>query len=244
MATVDRISQHSLNRASGRNDPSPPKVGCCHEMDRPQPQIQRSRRPCSVGRTRLARIRVLWRAPPVRRRGSVRAAAGVCRDSHSTDPGSDHRSDAGADLAATESSSSDHKRAPNTEHRGATSAATTASAVPVTTTPAIVTEFNGTFVGRDHPTSGTAIVLGDGSGQRFLRFEEFETDNGPDLNVYLVNSSAGGVDDFIDLGNLKGNIGDQNYEIPADADLETYDTVLIWCVRFASPFGEATLTPS
>ena len=125
-----------------------------------------------------------------------------------------------------------------------TTAVTTASAVPVMTTPAIITEFNGTFVGRDHPTSGTAIVLGDGSGQRFLRFEEFETDNGPDLNVYLVNSSAGGVDDFIDLGNLKGNIGDQNYEIPADADLETYDTVLIWCVRFASPFGEAALTPS
>ena len=119
-----------------------------------------------------------------------------------------------------------------------------APAVPVTTTPAIVTEFSGTFAGRDHPTSGNTIVLGDGSGQRFLRFEEFETDNGPDLNVYLVNSSAGGVDDFIDLGNLKGNIGDQNYEIPADADLETYDTVLIWCVRFASPFGEATLTPS
>ncbi len=112
---------------------------------------------------------------------------------------------------------------------------------PGTTAPAIVTEFSGTFVGRDHPTSGDALVLGDGSGQRFLRFEQFETDNGPDLNVYLVNSSAGGVDDFIDLGNLKGNLGDQNYELPADADLTVYDTVLIWCVRFSSPFGEATL---
>ncbi len=119
--------------------------------------------------------------------------------------------------------------------------ATTAPVVPVTTVPAIVTEYSGTFVGRDHPTSGNAFVLGDGSGQRFLRFEEFETDNGPDLNVYLVNSSAGGVDDFIDLGNLKGNIGDQNYEVPAGADLAVYDTVLIWCVRFSSPFGEATL---
>jgi hypothetical protein len=110
-----------------------------------------------------------------------------------------------------------------------------------TTQPQILTEYSGSFVGRDHPTSGTANVLGDGSGQRFLRFEEFETDNGPDLNVYLVNSSAGGVSDFIDLGNLKGNIGDQNYEIPANADLDVYDTVLIWCVRFSSPFGEATL---
>lgn len=121
---------------------------------------------------------------------------------------------------------------------------TTAPVAPVATTPAIVTEYAGSFVGRNHPTSGTAIVLGDGSGQRFVRFEEFETDNGPDLNVYLVNSSAGGVNDFIDLGNLKGNIGDQNYEIPPEVDLDVYDTVLIWCVRFASPFGEATLAPT
>ncbi len=121
------------------------------------------------------------------------------------------------------------------------------SAEPAASTspaPAIVTEYRGTFVGRNHPTSGNAIVLGDGSGQRFVRFETFETDNGPDLNVYLVNSAAGGVDDFIDLGNLKGNIGDQNYEIPADVDLAVYDTVLIWCVRFSSAFGEAALMPA
>lgn len=120
-----------------------------------------------------------------------------------------------------------------------------AVAAPATTAvlePVIVTEYTGSFVGRDHPTSGNAIVLGDGSGQRFLRFEAFETDNGPDLNVYLVNSSAGGVDDFVDLGDLTGNIGDQNYEIPVGTDLGVYDTVLIWCVRFSSPFGDATLT--
>jgi hypothetical protein len=122
--------------------------------------------------------------------------------------------------------------------------ATAEPVVPVTSAPAIATEYSGTFVGRNHPTSGNAIVLGDGSGQRFLRFEAFETDNGPDLNVYLVNSSVGGVDDFIDLGNLKGNIGDQNYEIPREVDLDVHDTVLIWCVRFASAFGEATLVPT
>ena len=60
--------------------------------------------------------------------------------------------------------------------------------------------------------------------------------------MYLVNSSAGGVDEFIDLGKLKGNRGEQNYEIPADVDLDVYDTVLIWCVRFSSPFGEARLS--
>jgi hypothetical protein len=118
--------------------------------------------------------------------------------------------------------------------------------VPVTTVaePVIVTEYSGSFVGRDHPTSGSAVVLGDGSGQRFLRFESFETDNGPDLNVYLVNSSAGGVNEFVDLGDLAGNIGEQNYEIPVGTDLGVYDTVLIWCVRFSSPFGEASLSAS
>ena len=122
--------------------------------------------------------------------------------------------------------------------------AATVPVAPVASQPEIVNEYNGSFVARDHPTSGNAIVLGDGTGQRFLRFEEFKTDNGPDVNVYLVNSSAGGVDDFIDLGDLKGNIGDQNYEIPPEADLDVYDTVLIWCVRFSSPFGEATLAPT
>jgi hypothetical protein len=114
--------------------------------------------------------------------------------------------------------------------------------IPTAAEPAIVTEYSGSFVGRDHPTSGSAIVLGDGSGQRFLRFESFETDNGPDLNVYLVNGSAGGVNDFVDLGDLKGNVGEQNYEIPLGTDLGVYDTVLIWCVRFSSPFGEAVLS--
>lgn len=120
--------------------------------------------------------------------------------------------------------------------------ATTGPDPATATTP--TTEFSGTFVSREHPTTGRAIVLGNGTGQRFLRFESFETDNGPDLNVYLVNSSAGGVDDVIDLGDLKGNVGDQNYEIPAGVDLAVHDTVLLWCVRFSSPFGEASLAPA
>ncbi|CAB4585980.1 MAG: hypothetical protein F2534_17580 [Actinobacteria bacterium] len=113
-----------------------------------------------------------------------------------------------------------------------------------TSADGVVTEFSGSFVGLDHPTSGQAIVLGNGTGQRFLRLEAFETDNGPDLDVYLVNSAAGGVEDAIVLGDLKGNIGDQNYEIPEGVDLSVYDTVVVWCVRFSSPFGEATLAPA
>lgn len=102
----------------------------------------------------------------------------------------------------------------------------------------------GDFVSRDHPTSGTATVIGGADGNRFLRFEQFETDNGPDLKVYLVNSSTGDVSDYVSLGGLKGNIGDQNYEVPADVDLAVYDTVLIWCERFSAPFGEASLVVS
>lgn len=119
-------------------------------------------------------------------------------------------------------------------------AATEPAAEPEATQ--VVAEAVGTFVGDAHPTSGTATVLGNGTGQRFLRFEEFATDNGPDLNVYLVDSSTGDVSDYVDLGDLRGNIGDQNYEIPADVDLDRYDTVVIWCVRFGVAFGSAPLT--
>ncbi|MCP5025715.1 MAG: DM13 domain-containing protein [Actinomycetia bacterium] len=114
--------------------------------------------------------------------------------------------------------------------------------------PEVVTVAEGRFVDRSHPTSGRAVVLNDGTEQRFLRFEDFETDNGPDLNVYLTRSGAdadasefGAAGDFVDLGDLKGNVGPQNYEIPADVDLEEFDTVVIWCVRFGVAFGAVDL---
>ena len=113
--------------------------------------------------------------------------------------------------------------------------------------PQIIVEASGSFVDRSHPTEGSALVLGDSSGQRFLRFEDFRTDNGPDLNVYLsaapTDAPAGEFDnDFVDLGDLKGNVGSQNYEIPVGLDLDHYSTVAIWCVRFGVVFGVAELT--
>ena len=109
----------------------------------------------------------------------------------------------------------------------------------------------GAFVPRSHPGEGIAKVLNDGTDQRFLRFEDFRTDNGPDLNVYLTkadaNADAGDFDssgDFIDLGNLKGNVGPQNYEIPVDVDLAEFDTVVVWCVRFSVAFTAADLAPA
>lgn len=120
--------------------------------------------------------------------------------------------------------------------------APTDASPPASSEPTILVEAAGSFssLGR-YTTVGTASVLGDGSGQRFLRFEDFETSNGPDLRVYLVNSSAPGVSDHVDLGELRGNIGSQNYEIPVGLDLTIYDTVMIWCERFSSGFGEALL---
>lgn len=121
--------------------------------------------------------------------------------------------------------------------------------MPMDDAPEIVVEAAGTFIDRSHPAVGVAEVLGDGTGQRFLRFEDFATDNGPDLNVYLSTADpdapAGEFDDeFIDLGDLKGNIGPQNYEIPADVDLSRFKTVVIWCVRFGVAFGAAELMAS
>jgi hypothetical protein len=118
---------------------------------------------------------------------------------------------------------------------------------PEIATSEVLTEARGLFVDRSHPTSGRALVLSDGTDQRFLRFEDFETDNGPDLNVYLSTAApdapAGEFDDdFVDLGDLKGNIGPQNYEIPPGVELGRYSTVVIWCVRFRVAFGAAALS--
>jgi hypothetical protein len=112
----------------------------------------------------------------------------------------------------------------------------------------VVTLVEGAFVDRSHPGTGVAKVLNDGSEQRFLRFDPFETDNGPDLFVYLTRADAAadaaafGVDgDFVNLGRLKGNVGEQNYEIPVDVDLADFGTVVVWCDRFSVAFTAADL---
>ena len=104
--------------------------------------------------------------------------------------------------------------------------------------PEILTLASGQFAGTSrYDVSGDALVLNDGSAQRFLRFENFDSSNGPDLKVYLRAADG----DFVSLGELKGNIGNQNYEIPEDVDLSVFDTVEIWCERFGVGFGSATL---
>ena len=117
---------------------------------------------------------------------------------------------------------------------------------PMPVAPQIVTLVSGEFMSRSHPTEGRVLVLNDGSEQRFLRFENFRTDNGPDLNVWLSSAPPDAsvrdfLNDWIDLGDLKGNVGAQNYEIPPSVDLDHYSTVLVWCVRFSVAFGSAGL---
>ena len=105
----------------------------------------------------------------------------------------------------------------------------------------------GRFHTNAHETHGLATIYRLPDGRRVLRLTEFATSNGPDVRVYLV--AAGDVQSedaakqagFVDLGALKGNIGDQNYDVPAGIDLSSYRAVSIWCRRFSVNFGAAPL---
>lgn len=109
----------------------------------------------------------------------------------------------------------------------------------------ISTTYSGTFVGVNdgiHNAEGMAIVIRLDDSNMILRLENFKAANGPDLYVYLATDKS--ASDFVDLGRLKGNIGNQNYEIPEGTDFTRYDTVLIWCKAFSVLFGSAELEPS
>lgn len=100
----------------------------------------------------------------------------------------------------------------------------------------------GAFETRAHSSRGTAAVVDLADGGSKLTFTDFATDNGPDLRVYLVR--GGDVDDFVDLGRLKGNVGNQQYAIPNGTDVGAYSTVVIWCRAFSVSFAEAKLRAS
>lgn len=101
-----------------------------------------------------------------------------------------------------------------------------------------------------HRASGVAAVLETPLGDRLLRFTEFQVTNGPDLKVWLTtardpaDSAAVKAGQFVSLGPLKGNIGDQTYVLPADLDLAAYPSVVIWCERFGVLFATATPDPA
>jgi len=107
----------------------------------------------------------------------------------------------------------------------------------------------GKFHGKVHKTEGRATIYQEADGKLVLRLTKFKTSNGPDVHVILV-ATTDAMDDAnflkdntekLELGKLKGNEGDQNYEIPAGTDLTKFRTVSIYCERFNANFGAAPL---
>ena len=103
--------------------------------------------------------------------------------------------------------------------------------------------YAGTFIGVGdgiHDAQGDAFTIPLEDNSSILRLENFKSTNGPDLYVYL--STNDNASEFINLGELKANNGNQNYDIPDDADLSKYNKVLIWCKAFGVLFGSAELS--
>jgi hypothetical protein len=122
-----------------------------------------------------------------------------------------------------------------------------AATAPAPTEPTVLA--TGTFVDGEHATSGSATILQLPDGSRFVRLEGFSTSDGPDVDVWVTDQQAGGDDwgkyddgRYVSLGDLKGTDGNQNYAIPADADLTGLTSVVIWCDRFNVAFGSAAVT--
>jgi Electron transfer DM13 len=116
------------------------------------------------------------------------------------------------------------------------------AATPAAPTNTLVA--TGAFAPRAHAGSGTASVVALATGGQRLTLTDFATDNGPDLRVYLVKGPVtgdGDVTDTVDLGRLKGNVGNQQYDIPEGTDVTRYSTVVIWCRAFTVSFAQADL---
>lgn len=107
----------------------------------------------------------------------------------------------------------------------------------------------GRFRPLEHDVLGEARILRPTDGSLFLRFDDLDVSNGPDLRVYLSVLPASDDwyvyddEEFLDLGDLKGNIGSQNYLLPAGIDLEKWKSAVIWCRRFSVGFAVAPLDP-
>ena len=132
----------------------------------------------------------------------------------------------------------------------APSSSSSDAAPTVTAPPAPVLLAQGAFISHEHATTGTAEVIQLPDGGRLLALRGLDTSNGPDLRVWLTDAPViEGSDgwhvfddgNYVELGPLKGNIGDQTYDIPAGTDLTGLTSVSIWCDRFDVSFGAAAL---
>ncbi len=125
------------------------------------------------------------------------------------------------------------------------------AASPSASPPGVTTLATGSFISHEHTTTGNVRILQLRDGGRVLRIDGLDTSNGPDLHVWITDAPvrpgrAGWFvfDDgqHIDLGDLKGNRGSQNYPLPPSVDLTELTSVSIWCQRFHVSFGAAALT--
>jgi hypothetical protein len=90
-----------------------------------------------------------------------------------------------------------------------------------------------------HNAEGNVNVVPLTDGSKILRLENFKSTNGPNVHVYLSTDKR--ATDYVDLGKLKANNGNQNYNIPAGTDIRKHNIVLIWCKDFSVLFGSAVL---
>ena len=122
-------------------------------------------------------------------------------------------------------------------------------AAPIAADNASQPAFTGLLHSKLHETKGRATVYRAQDGTMSLRLTDFHTSNGPDVHVVLVEESDAGLKkdvpgqalQSIEVSELKGNEGDQEYRLPAHVDLARYDTVAIYCERFRAVFGTAKL---
>ena len=96
----------------------------------------------------------------------------------------------------------------------------------------------GNFKPRAHEVEGKALLI-ESNGKKTLRFENFETINGPALYIYLAADLSD--NDVVDLGLIKATKGNVNYEIPEGVDISRYKYVLVWCKPFRVLFSYAEL---
>jgi hypothetical protein len=109
--------------------------------------------------------------------------------------------------------------------------------------------YTGRLEGKAHQTSGRATIYKAPDGKQYLRLTDFTTSNGPDVHVLLARGDDESLNqeivkgqlDSVELGSLKGNQGDQNYDLPTSVDLQKYNAAVIYCERFHAVFGVARL---
>jgi hypothetical protein len=118
---------------------------------------------------------------------------------------------------------------------------TEAAAPTLGPTSLLTVEFVGVNDGIHNAEGMAKVIQIDDASSMILGLENFKATNGPDLYVYLASDSS--ASDFVDLGRLKGNMGNQNYDIPEGVDFSIYNSVLIWCKAFSVLFGSAELQP-